>query len=84
MLQIFISLPSTCDKFYTEQISRNRKLRLRSFKPHVTADKVTDDGSKVALLLDRKTRVDGIHDVIAGPKANEKTFKEASALFDAK
>ena len=53
---------------------------VRSFKFHAT-----DDGRKVVLLLDRAGRhAQTLFYAIAGPNADEKTFDETIALFDAR
>ena len=85
MVQNFLSLPPLCEKFDIEQMSRNWKSWLRSFKLHARANNITDDGRKVALLLDRAGRhAQTLFYAITGPNADEQTFDETIALFDAK
>ena len=85
MSQNFLCLPPLREKFDIEQMSRNWKFWLRSFKLHARANNITDDGRKVALLLDRAGRhAQTLFYAIAGPNADEKTFDETIALFDAK
>jgi len=72
MSQNFLSLPPFCEKFDIEQMSRNWKFWLRSFKLHARANNFTDDGRKVALLLDRAGRhAQTLFYAIAGPNADE-------------
>jgi len=85
MLQNFLSLPPLCENFGIEQMSRNWKFWLRSFKLHARANNITDDGRKVALLLDQARRhAQTLFYATAGSNADEKTFDETIALFDAK
>ena len=85
MSQNFLYLPPLCEKFDIELMSRNWKFWLRSFKLHARAYNIMDDGRKVALLLDRAGRhAQTLFYAIAGPNADEKTFDETIASFDAK
>jgi len=75
MSQNFLCLPPLREKFDIEQMSRNWKFWLRSFKLHARANNITDDGRKVALLLDRAGRhAQTLFYSIAGPNADEKTL----------
>ena len=66
-------------------MSRNWKFWVRSFKLHARANNITDDGRKVALLLNRAGRhVQTLFYAIGGPNADEKTFDETIILFDTK
>jgi len=80
MSQNFLSLPPLCEKFDFEQMPRNWKFWLRSFKLHARDNNIADDGRKVALLLDRAGRyAQTSFYAIAGPNADAKAFDETIA-----
>jgi len=61
------------------------EISVKKFKLHARANNITDDGIKVALLLDRAGRhAQTLFYAITGPNADEQTFDETIALFDAK
>ena len=79
------SLPPLSERNDIEEMARNWKAWLRSFKIHIRATGITDDGRKVAILLDRAGKyAQAVFYAIAGPQADEKTLAETIALFDAK